>query len=98
MALRVPRMRQILSIAATGLILTVLFSLFARYEPSNPYHLIYNGLPLPTFVQVIDPTEGSVVAIQPDLQGILFDLVFFSVTWVVLSFALEKIRARFHKG
>jgi hypothetical protein len=81
-------------VLARGLVLTVLFSLFARYEPGDPYHFVYNGLPLPTLVQVIDPIEGSVVALRLDLLGILFDMFFLSAAWVGLSFALKYVQKR----
>jgi hypothetical protein len=97
MSLHVPGLRRVASAVATGLILTVLFSLFARYEPSDPYHFVYNGLPLPTLVQVIDPIEGSVVALRPDLLGILFDVPFFSAVWVGLTFALKYVQKRLRK-
>ena len=77
--------------------LTVLFSLFARYEVGDPYHSVYNGLPLPTFVQVIDPIDATVVAIRPDLVGILSDVLFFSAAWIAVPFVLNKVRDRLRK-
>jgi hypothetical protein len=59
--------------------------------------LVYNGLPLPTLVQVVDPIEGSLVALRPDLLGIVLDVLFFSAAWVGLSFALKSVQERLRK-
>ncbi|HYA22304.1 MAG TPA: hypothetical protein VEG31_03935 [Thermoproteota archaeon] len=77
--------------------MTILFSLFARYEVGDPYHFVYNGLPLPTLVQVIDPIEANVVALRPDILGILFDVLFFSAAWVGVPFVLKSIREGLQK-
>jgi hypothetical protein len=97
MSFHVPGLRRVASVVAIGLVLTVLFSLFARYEPDDPHHFVYNGLPLPTLVQVIDPIEGSLVALRPDLLGVLFDVLFFSAAWVGITFALKYVQKRLRK-
>jgi hypothetical protein len=75
-----------------GLILTAVFSLFSRYEPGAPHHFLYNGLPLPTFTQVIDPVAGSLVSIEPNMLGIFVDVLFFSAVWLALKRTLAKLR------
>jgi hypothetical protein len=97
MPLHVRTLRRVASVVMRGLVLTVLFSLFARYEPSDPYHLVYNGLPLPTLVQVVDPIEGSLVTLRPDLLGIVLDVLFFSAAWVGLSFAVKSVQEHLRK-
>jgi len=87
-------LRKLLSAVTGGIILTVVLSLVGRYEPGTPHHYIHNGLPLPTFTQVIDTTSGSLIAARPDFIGIVLDAIFFTLAWAFLTEVVTKLRNR----
>jgi len=90
--------RKYLPIVLRGILLTLFFSLFSRYEQGAPYHLLHNGLPLPTLTQVIDPVAGRLVSLNPNPFGIIFDILFFAAVWLLVSRMLSAILQRTPKG
>jgi len=79
---------------AYGIILTLFFSLFAKYDYGYPISSVRNGFPFDIVTQLINISKGEYVAIKINYLGIALDLAFWSLLVFALTSTSRKIGKR----
>ncbi len=75
-----------------GLLITVIFGLFARYENIPNGQRVLNGLPFPLAVQDIDIANGTLTSFSIDYVGFPVDVLF----WAAFLYTVDFIRSFIH--
>ncbi|MEM2940705.1 MAG: hypothetical protein QW304_04025 [Thermoproteota archaeon] len=70
-----------------ALVITSVTGLIGLYSPSEPYHYVKNGLPLPFIIQVIDVEAAKYVEIRIDPLFLLLDILIWAGLILLLSFS-----------
>jgi len=68
-----------------AVILTLATGLVGIYTPSQPYHYVGNGLPLPFLMQVIDVEAAKYIEVKIDLLFLLIDILFWTGFFLFLK-------------
>lgn len=79
--------RRIVILMLKALIITLVTGLIGLYSPSEPYHYVRNGLPLPFVIQVIDVNAAKYVEIRVDPLFLLLDILIWAGLILLLSFS-----------
>jgi len=70
-----------------ALIITIVTGLIGLYSPSEPYHYVRNGLPLPFITQVIDVESAKYVEVKIEPLFLLLDILIWAGLILLLGFS-----------
>ncbi|MEM3658848.1 MAG: hypothetical protein QXU11_00405 [Thermoproteota archaeon] len=88
----VVRLREIVVLLLKALVLTLATGLIGLYNPSEPYHYVKNGLPLPFITQIIDFKAAKYVDVKLDLLFLLLDILAWAGLILMLSFFTRLLK------
>lgn len=85
-------LREIVILLLEALVLTIATGLIGFYSPSEPYHYVKNGLPLPFIMQVIDVKDAEYVDFRLDPLFLLFDTLAWAGLILLLRFSRRVLK------
>lgn len=83
--------RRIVILVLKALIITLVTGLIGLYTPSEPYHYVRNGLPLPFIIQVIDVEAAKYIEVRIDPLFLLLDMLIWAGLILLLSFSRRMV-------
>ncbi|MEM3713003.1 MAG: hypothetical protein QXR97_05660 [Thermoproteota archaeon] len=79
------KLSRVLPMLIRAIIITLVTGLIGIYDPSQPYHYVKNGIPLPFVIQIIDIKVAKYIEIKIEPLFLLLDVLF----WAVFLFFLR---------
>lgn len=86
------RLRETVALLLKALVLTLATGLIGLYSPSEPYHYVKNGLPLPFLTQIIDVKAAKYVDVKLDTLFLFLDILAWAGLILLFRFFTRLLR------
>ncbi|NHV98246.1 MAG: hypothetical protein HA496_01210 [Thaumarchaeota archaeon] len=86
------RLREAGMLLVKALALTLASGLIGLYSPSEPYHYVKNGLPLPFLTQIIDVKAAKYVDVRLDPLFLFLDVLAWAGLILLLGFFARLLK------
>ncbi|MCX8182893.1 MAG: hypothetical protein N3F08_00520 [Crenarchaeota archaeon] len=86
------RLRETGVLILKALVVTLATGLIGLYSPSEPYHYVKNGLPLPFLTQVIDIKAAKYVDVKLDPLFLFLDILAWAGLILMIRFSTGLLK------